>query len=116
VARGVDNHDEPFSDFDQHRAGIRNLGSFRNSDKIVHDPCVQFLNHVPPNSSSNPTASIGNPSFNDFALFRRSSMRPETTTRIPPAESQSPIIVTTKPIRRTALNTYSSAVTPRPLP
>ncbi len=66
--------------------------SLRDCDKISHVSLAPKFRQ--PDSAKQqqltPTTSSGKPRFSDFALVRRSSIRPETTTRIPPAENHKP--------------------------
>jgi hypothetical protein len=116
MAGRPDQYDQTFADLDQQFAGVGYLGQVRDWYKFVHGIRDQLANHVPPSIRNKATIKRGSPSFSELAERRRSSIRPETTMRNPPADHHNAGTAMSKPRKRTMLATASRAVTVRPVP
>ena len=103
----MNEHHEPLADLDQQAAGVGYLGRLchrqQNSVMILASNSPTKFRQI---TETTPTTNSGRPSFSDFALRRRSSIRPDTTTRIPPAEYHKPATVTNRPTSRSALSQH----------
>jgi hypothetical protein len=116
LSGGVNQNDKPILNLDKHFPRVWNFGRFRDGNVMAHGSIAQFPSMAPPTNKSTPAINIGIPSFNDDADRRRSSIRPETTTRMPRAENHKPMTTISRPTNCNNLARFSHVVTALPIP